>query len=277
MQKTALLASADGDIRPVLASATASELAEAEALVRRIHPGYLVESIGGGTLGDDPYPPDDITYATVLPGAELLCDGRVLLDRPSDLPEHLLALGAGRRIIMHCMHSVVDWLAFAIWEDGNLIRSLSLSPDSGIMENIGDPYEFELPYWAGEHPVEPPYPLPFHPLVLGEERCAACSASSWRVRSAPTISTSPAFPCTASRSPIHRSGTGGTRSRVRSGPAGDGHSTAFPAGTRRDHARRSAPARSKLPKLRARPAPATPRQTAAPARRGGPPRRGGAS
>ncbi|MGW3628080.1 DUF6928 family protein, partial [Streptomyces sp. NPDC000880] len=29
------------------------------------------------------------------------------------------------------MHSVVDWLAFAVWEDGRLIRSLSLSPDDG--------------------------------------------------------------------------------------------------------------------------------------------------
>ena len=56
---------------------------------------------------------------------------------------------------MHGMHSVVDWLCFAVWEDGVLVRSLSLSPDDGIAENIGTPYEFELPYWAGEHPVEP--------------------------------------------------------------------------------------------------------------------------
>jgi hypothetical protein len=87
------------------------------------------------------------------------------------------AAGAGRRIIMHGMHSVVDWLCFAVWEDGTLVRSLSLSPDGGIEENIGTPYDFELPYWNGEHPVEPtpgwpdhgPYPLPFHPLELGEE------------------------------------------------------------------------------------------------------------
>jgi len=78
---------------------------------------------------------------------------------------------------MHGMHSVVDWLCFAVWEDGRLIRSLSLSPDGGIQENIGEPFAFELPYWAGEHPVEPvpgwpdhgPYPLAFHPLEMGEE------------------------------------------------------------------------------------------------------------
>lgn len=50
-----------------------------------------------------------------------------------------------------------------------LVRSLSLAPDYGIIENIGDPLPFELPYWRGEHPAGPdPYPLPFHPLQLGE-------------------------------------------------------------------------------------------------------------
>ncbi|MEU6077979.1 hypothetical protein [Micromonospora sp. NPDC047074] len=79
------------------------------------------------------------------------------------------------------MHSVADWLGFAVWEDGVLVRSLSLSPDGGIQESIGEPYGFELPYWAGAHPVEPvpgwhsqdPYPLPFHPLALGEEALRA--------------------------------------------------------------------------------------------------------
>ncbi|WP_372441967.1 DUF6928 family protein [Actinoplanes campanulatus] len=74
---------------------------------------------------------------------------------------------------MHGMHSVSDSLSFAVCEDGELVHSLCLSPDDGIEENIGEPYDFELPYRAGEHPVEPmfsedPYPLPFHPLELGE-------------------------------------------------------------------------------------------------------------
>ncbi len=174
--KTALLAFSDGDIRPALRGATRAELAETQAMVQQVHPGYTVVPADDGTLWDDTYPPDDITYATVLAGAELFCDRRLVLDRPSHLPEHLVRLGAGRRIIMHGMHSVSDWLCFAVWENGALVRSLSLSPDGGIAENIGEPYAFEQPYWAGEHPVEPvpgwptqgPYPLPFHPLDLGE-------------------------------------------------------------------------------------------------------------
>jgi hypothetical protein len=183
--KTAILAFTDGDIRPALRGATRSDLGEAEALVRRVHQdyvarGYTVETIGDSSL-DDCYPPDDIACATILAGAELLCDQRFMLDSPSQLPEHILSLGEGRRVILHAMHSVVDWLAFAVWEDGTLVRSLSLSPDSGIIENIGEPYDFELPYWAGEHAVEPipgwpsqePYPLPFHPLELGEDALRA--------------------------------------------------------------------------------------------------------
>jgi hypothetical protein len=178
--KTALLAFTDGDLRPALLGATLAAAAETEELVREVLPGYEVTLVGETTL-DATYPPDDVTYATVLPGAELLCDRRLVLDRPSELPEHLLRAGTGRRIIMHGMHSVVDWLCFAVWEDGTLIRSLSLSPGGGIAEDFGEPFDFERPYWAGEHPVEPmpglpdedPYPLPFHPLDLGEDALRA--------------------------------------------------------------------------------------------------------
>ena len=66
--------------------------------------------------------------------------------------------------------------SFAVWDDGRLVRFLSLFPDGGIVEDIGERLPFELPYWEGRHPVEPfppfeddePYPLPFHPLELGE-------------------------------------------------------------------------------------------------------------
>jgi hypothetical protein len=46
-----------------------------------------------------------------------------------------------------------------------------LSPD-GILDDIGQRLPFEEPFWSGQHPVSDDggdeYPLPFHPLELGE-------------------------------------------------------------------------------------------------------------
>jgi Family of unknown function (DUF6928) len=173
--KTALLAFADVDIRAALSADAKPDQADTETLVSRVFPGHTVEPGEGVELIDGTNPDDGHSYAAKLPGLELLADRRLAFDRPSELPAHLLALGKGRRIVLHGMHSVVDRLAFAIWQDGVLVRSLSLSPDGGIIEDIGEPLDFERPYWAGAHPVEPvpgfrdePYPLPFHPLELGE-------------------------------------------------------------------------------------------------------------
>lgn len=74
--KTALLAFTDGGIRPAMLGDTQSDLAETEALVRRVHPGYAVEPIGEAMLFGSEYPPDDVTCATTLAGAELLTDRR---------------------------------------------------------------------------------------------------------------------------------------------------------------------------------------------------------
>lgn len=178
--KTALLAFAEGDIATALSSTARADQAATEVLVRQVLPGYAVERAEDTTLSE-PYPDDDITIATSLPGVDVFGDRRLMFDRPSELPDHLHEVAAGRRIVLHGMHSVVDWLSFAVWENGELIRSLSLAPDDGIIENIGEPFDFERPYWAGEHPVEPwpgmedeePYPLPFHPLDMGEDALRA--------------------------------------------------------------------------------------------------------
>jgi hypothetical protein len=190
--KTVLLAFVDGDLPAALRAATRSETTgqvpggsgfrgaeETEAVVRRLSPGYEVTPRAGGTLFEDCYPPAGIVFAAVMPGATLLCGRQLVAGTPSELPEHLLTEAAGRRILFHSMHSVVDALTFAVWEDARLIRSLSVSPDTGIVQDFGEPFPFERPYLAGEHPVtsmfpgQGPYPLPFHPMVLGEETLRA--------------------------------------------------------------------------------------------------------
>ncbi len=175
--KTALLMFTDQDVPAALQSASAASHDRVAALVEAVLPGYGMEPVGGNVLGDAVYPDDGIIYATSTGGVDLFCDRRFQIDRPSQLPPHLIDLAAGRRIVLHAMHSVSDWFAFAVWEGGVLTRSLSLSPGGGIVEDIGPRLMFEEPYWAGDHPVTPmpgwpnqdPYRLPFHPLDLGEE------------------------------------------------------------------------------------------------------------
>jgi hypothetical protein len=179
--KTGMLVYGDGDIAAALRLASTPDPAATAGLVGRVYPNWHVSPEDGNLLGDATYPPDGITYAASLSGVDVVCDQRWMIDYPSQLPGHLVEASAGRTLVMHAMHSVVDWLAFAVWQDGKLTRSLSLSPDSGIVENLGEPLPFESAYWAGQHPVEPipgwpnqePYPLPFHPLELGEDALRA--------------------------------------------------------------------------------------------------------
>ncbi|GAA1657344.1 hypothetical protein GCM10009733_063770 [Nonomuraea maheshkhaliensis] len=174
--KTSLIAYSDGDLPGLLRTLHRPDASATAALIDRAFPGWAVSPAEPGNLSDDVRPPEDLAYATSFPGVELICSDSFMLDNPSLLPSHLVEASRGRRLVLHAMHSVVDWLAFAVWEDGRLVRSLSLSPGHGVIEDIGEPFPFELPFWEGLHPVEPdpawgdtePYALPFHPLELGE-------------------------------------------------------------------------------------------------------------
>jgi hypothetical protein len=92
------------------------------------------------------------------------------------LPQRFIMTAGAGLVRLHAMHAVVDWIAFAQWTNGKLLSSLSLSPNSGILEDIGKRLAFEQPFWSGEHPAvdeeeeeeDGAYPFPFHPLELGE-------------------------------------------------------------------------------------------------------------
>jgi hypothetical protein len=180
--KTGLLIFSDGEAPAALRGARALDGSATADLIQRMYPGWAVEPGDGMTLGEGTYPPDGVCYAASFAGVDVICDRRLMSHRPTRMPENLLNVAGGRRVFFHAMHSVSDVLTFAVWEGGELVRSLSLSPGSGIVENIGNPYGFETPFWAGEHRVEldpewgddqPPYPLAFHPLELGEEALRA--------------------------------------------------------------------------------------------------------
>lgn len=171
---------AEQDVARVLRERPTLDRDATDRLVERLFPDHAMTKLEDVSLleGD---PRDGKVHAAVWPGAAVVCAEEVGVDRPSTLDRRFIEAGAGRTTYLHAMHSVVDWCAFAVWEpDGRLRRALSLSPDDGVLENVGDPLAFEEPFWAGDRPdVEPdeddgdPDSFPFHPLELGEEALGA--------------------------------------------------------------------------------------------------------
>ncbi len=120
----------------------------------------------GDALRGGPQLDRDATLHSILAAKEFG------IDYPSKLPAPFISVGGGGTVYLHAMHSVLDWFAYAHWINGQLVRSLSLSPDSGILEDIGQQLPFEEPFWSGKNPAsddeEDAYIFPFHPLELGE-------------------------------------------------------------------------------------------------------------
>ncbi len=92
--KTALLAYADRDVVSALKAVGEPQAEGTMALVARVFPGWGMESAEGDVLGESTYPPEGLTRAASFPGVDLVCDRRLMFDRPSELPAHLLEAAA---------------------------------------------------------------------------------------------------------------------------------------------------------------------------------------
>jgi hypothetical protein len=170
--KTWMLVASHAHPAGVLRSNPALNEEETLRLVEKLFPAETLTAAGDGDLTFT-CPPDDQIVAGCLQGVSILAAREFALDKPSGLDPRFLEQFGTQDVVLHAMHSVVDWLAFAVWKDGRLLRSLSVSPDHGIIEDIGQRLPFEQPFWEGRHPAVDPseaddYPLPFHPLELGE-------------------------------------------------------------------------------------------------------------
>jgi len=147
-------------------------------VVTRLFSNERLTETDDGSL-DMTCPDDQTIIAGCFPGLTILAASELGLDYPSQLDKRLVDAVPGTNTYLHCMHSVVDWFAYAIWEHGTLVRSLSLSPDHGIIEDLGPRQAFETSFWNGEHPALDPeedpsdYPFVFHPLELGEAALGA--------------------------------------------------------------------------------------------------------
>lgn len=172
--KTWMLVYSDGNASEKLKNKPSLNEEATKELVNQLFPNDNAELLGKGDLSYT-NPPDGEIFAGCFDGVSIIAASEFALDYPSKLDRRFLDYAEDQNVYLHAMHSVVDWFAFAKWESGQLIRSLSLSPDSGIMEDIGDKLEFEKDYWEGTHLAVDPedeedeYPFAFHPLELGEE------------------------------------------------------------------------------------------------------------
>lgn len=169
--KNWMLVYATQDVGDTLARIPALDRIATHKLARSLFPGATLNPMEDGTLQDDVDPRDRQISIGCFPGVSIIAANEFGADHPSTLPKHFIA--ASGSVMLHAQHSVVDWFAFAIWKSGTLVRALSMSPESGVLEDIGLKLPFEVPYWSGEHPLEddgdsPPYPFPFHPLDLAE-------------------------------------------------------------------------------------------------------------
>ena len=171
--KTWMLVYADACAREALKAKPQLDRDATSRLAKALFSGEKLEPLGDEDLSYT-CPPDDELSIGCLAGVSVVAAKEFGIDYPSKLNGSFVAAGGSGMIYLHAMHSVVDWFAYAQWSNGNLLRSLSLSPDSGILEDIGQRLPFEEPFWTGQHPAvddeeeEGAYPFPFHPLDLGE-------------------------------------------------------------------------------------------------------------
>lgn len=179
--KTWMLIGSTGDARAQLAARPALDRSASTTLAQRLFPTENLTPLDDGDLAEA-NPADDEIMVGCFAGLSIVAAREFALDHPSRLPRRFLEVLDLPTVELHAMYSAVDWFAYARWQGGVLIRSLSLAPDSGVIEDQGPHLPFETAYWAGEHPALGPeengdadsYPLPFHPLDLGEAALAAC-------------------------------------------------------------------------------------------------------
>lgn len=121
--KTALLTYAAKDPVESLRQARGFDPAATRALVAATHPAWEGTASSDGDLLDDCYPPEGTVYAGSFPGIDILCDRDVMDYPPSEFPARYLDAAAGRRVILHAMHSATDGFAYTVWKNDSLPAS----------------------------------------------------------------------------------------------------------------------------------------------------------
>src|SRR5262245_49697756 len=134
--KTWMIVYADGNAREALAVRPALDRDATAKLAAELFPKERLEPLSDGNLSFT-CPPGSEVHMGCFPGVSVIAAKEFRIDHPSKLPARFLDIAGSRTVYLHAMHSAVDWFGFAVWRAGKLERSLSLSPDSGVLEDIG--------------------------------------------------------------------------------------------------------------------------------------------
>lgn len=171
--KTWMLVYSDGNAKEILQSQPKLNREISVELANTLFPSKKFTPIEDGNLLFTS-PTKNRLYIGSFPGMSIISSDAVALDYPSQLPHSLINTNLGNTLYLFAMHSVAEWFAYAIWENGRLVRSLSISgPDRELLEDIGPKQPFEEFYWSEGHPLfsdpekENYSPFNFDPLDLG--------------------------------------------------------------------------------------------------------------
>jgi hypothetical protein len=140
---SALMVVSDGQAPDALRAAldTDPDPVATEELLRRTFPvARIASGQAGETLTNGLRAGTETAYAAAHPGLEVVCTRRLWDDRPD-----LSAVSRGRRAVLVLTSPATDWLTFASWTDGEVVRAVSVSGRRGVVQNIGAPLPFEPP------------------------------------------------------------------------------------------------------------------------------------
>lgn len=159
----------------------------ARRLLRDLYPRTRFTEHGVVSLDAGAFPDTDAINLAAFTNGAVVATRRAMLFNPSKLEQRFLAAAGGRSVHLLAQRSFYDMVAYARWERGVLERSISANPVGKVWESIGTPEPFEAPFWEGGRRPAPDYPLPFHPLELGEAALRAVLGAYFEGRPDPGL------------------------------------------------------------------------------------------
>lgn len=165
--KIAVLAYAD-DLASLDLGQPMADGAASSTIVRALFPRTTYVERGPVDLVEGGFPERGVLNVGAFKGGELVATLDAHLYNPTKLHRRYLTPAKGRTLVLLTQRSSSDMFAYARWEDGELVRSISVNPVGRVWEDIGAPEAFEAPYWRGDKAVDGDCPLPFHPLEMSD-------------------------------------------------------------------------------------------------------------